>query len=56
MSRSVPGSEAHVVVHHYHRAHLILDLLMIFVILIAGVTEILKVLIVSYLVQSSSRA
>ena len=53
MSRSIPGSEAHVLVHHYHRLHLILDLLMILVILIAGATEILKVLLVSYLVKLS---
>jgi hypothetical protein len=51
MSRSIPGSEAHVLVHHYHRLHLILDLLMILV--IAGATEILKVLLVSYLVKLS---
>jgi hypothetical protein len=52
MSRSIPGSEAHVLVHQYHRLHLIVDLLMILV--IAGATEILKVLLVSYLVKLSS--
>ena len=47
ISRSIPESEAHVVVHHYHLVHCILDLLVILVILMAAVAEILEVFIVS---------